>query len=203
MSKIRKRNIVALGLVGVATLALGGVSLYYRGLDKVSDTVYPVTPRDNDIVYGDASAPYTLLALVSLGCPHCRRWEDEEMPKFIKQMVDTKKARLIIRDFPLDNQSLRGEAFLSCVVASKREAMRGPWYRDTGKFLVSVAMGEYGPEVVKAGNCMEDQGLLERFAKQADLDEKTYNVTGTPTFVLGNKTFTGERTAEQLIANMP
>lgn len=201
MIKLGKRNLVG-ALAGVGVLSLGGVGYYLRGLDKVSNVEFPISIRENDTVYGDASAPVTLMALVSLGCSHCRKWEDEEMPKFIKQMVDTKKARLILRDFPLDNISLRGEAFLSCIPASKRELMRKPWFNDVGKFLVSAALGQFGPEAIKAGNCMEDNTLLARFAKQAEEDEKTYKITGTPTFVLGSKTFTGERTAEQLIAEI-
>ena len=51
---------------------------------------------------GSDSAPNELIEYASMSCPHCATFHNEEMPKIIKEYIETGKVKYIFRDFPLD-----------------------------------------------------------------------------------------------------
>ncbi|MDP3729140.1 MAG: DsbA family protein [bacterium] len=57
---------------------------------------------DDDAVLGDPKAPVTLIEFSDFQCPFCRKFMKETLPQIKKEYIDTGKARLVYRDFPLD-----------------------------------------------------------------------------------------------------
>lgn len=57
---------------------------------------------DDDAFLGKADAPVTLIEFSDFQCPFCRKFWKDTLPQIKKEYIDTGKARLVYRDFPLD-----------------------------------------------------------------------------------------------------
>src|SRR5216683_4062242 len=71
-----------------------------------------VTPKDR--VLGQADAPVTIIEYASLTCPHCAAFDRDTLPKIRQNWIDTGKAKLVYRDFPLDGWALRAAMVARC-----------------------------------------------------------------------------------------
>jgi protein-disulfide isomerase len=56
---------------------------------------------DDDAFLGKKDAPVTLIEFSDFQCPFCRKFAEDTLPQLKKEYVDTGKARLVYRDFPL------------------------------------------------------------------------------------------------------
>lgn len=65
---------------------------------------------DDDPVLGDANAPVTLIEFSDFQCPFCRKFWRDTLPDIKKNYIDTGKAKLIYRDFPLPSIHPMAEA---------------------------------------------------------------------------------------------
>lgn len=59
---------------------------------------------DDDPVMGDADAPVTLVEFSDYECPFCGRFYSQTLPQIKSEYIDTGKAKLVYRDFPLDQE---------------------------------------------------------------------------------------------------
>lgn len=68
--------------------------------------------------FGNPAAPLVLEVFSDFQCPSCKRFHDEELPLIVKDYVNTGKAYLIYRYFPLpQHQYGRKAAELACACA--------------------------------------------------------------------------------------
>ena len=65
-------------------------------------------------VLGDPNAPVTIIEYASLSCPHCARFHAERMPWLKETFIDTGRAKLEYRDFPLNAPALWGAMLAHC-----------------------------------------------------------------------------------------
>ncbi len=56
---------------------------------------------DDDASLGKKDAPVTIIEFSDFQCPFCRKFAEDTLPQLKKEYVDTGKARLVYRDFPL------------------------------------------------------------------------------------------------------
>jgi len=56
---------------------------------------------DDDAILGDPNAPVTIIEFSDFECPFCQRFFSETLSQIQKEYIDTGKARLVYRDFPL------------------------------------------------------------------------------------------------------
>jgi protein-disulfide isomerase len=66
-----------------------------------------------DKVLGDRAAPITIIEYSSLTCPHCADFHALTLPQIKAAYIDPGKARLIYRDFPLDNNAALSAAMVA------------------------------------------------------------------------------------------
>src|ERR1700740_1084608 len=59
-------------------------------------------------------APITIVEYASLTCPHCAHFANDVLPEIKKEWIDTGKAKLVLRDFPLDEPALRAAMISRC-----------------------------------------------------------------------------------------
>src|SRR5215469_1965677 len=64
------------------------------------------TLQADDHVLGNKNAPITIFEYASLTCPHCAAFASGTLPKLQKDWIDTGKAKLVYRDFPLDRSAV-------------------------------------------------------------------------------------------------
>ena len=59
---------------------------------------------------GRADAPVTAIEYFSLTCSHCGAFHRDTWPRVKRELVETGRVRMVFRDFPLDEISLRAHA---------------------------------------------------------------------------------------------
>src|SRR5207244_3506982 len=83
----------------------------------------PASPADaqkalaltkEDRVLGKPDAAVTIVEYASLTCPHCAHFTIDVLPKLKEKWLDTGKAKLVLRDFPLDEPALRAAMVARC-----------------------------------------------------------------------------------------
>src|SRR5437899_4297129 len=71
-------------------------------------------PSAQDQVLGKPDAPLTIIEYASLTCPHCAHFATDVLAKLKPKWIDTGKATLILRDFPLYEPALRAAMVARC-----------------------------------------------------------------------------------------
>jgi protein-disulfide isomerase len=101
-------------LVGLLTLTLvppvSGEAADPRLVPAGAETALNITTDDR--ILGNPNAPNTIIEYASLTCPHCAHFENDVLPELKKKWIDTGKAKLVLRDFPLDEPALRDDRAL-------------------------------------------------------------------------------------------
>src|SRR5215469_916202 len=77
------------------------------------------TLQADDHILGNKNAPITIFEYASLTCPHCAVFASDTLPKLQKNWIDTGKAKLIYRDFPLDQSAVIASTIARCFPAER------------------------------------------------------------------------------------
>lgn len=163
-----------------------------------------ITVKPNDIIRGNPNAKVTLLEYASMTCPHCSRWDKEVLPKIIETYVNTGKVRYIFREYPLDGAARMAAALARCQSGDGFYSFidllfrnQDQWIKDSngdGQIskedidanLVQIARVA-GMSEEQARTCMNDPKNLAIVDENTQQAQALYNVSGTPTFILGGK----------------
>jgi protein-disulfide isomerase len=208
MRKIR----IALLFLAVLAVAvpLGLVAVGARPAAAQSSPASPddagllqITPQDR--VLGEADAPITIVEYASMTCPHCAHFENEVLPELKKKWIDTGKAKLVMRPFPLDQVALRAEMLARCLPPERYYPMIETLFKTQEKWavqdwrpaleriarLAGVNSKEF--DTCLKNKTLEDEVVQSRLTASTQLDIK-----GTPTLFVDGKKFEGPPTVEAL-----
>ncbi len=156
---------------------------------------WPSWPVDH--VEGKADAPNTIIEYFSLGCPHCADFHAETWPKLKAAWVDTGKARMIFRDYPLDGRALAaamvaqcsGNRYLAFVDAYFRTQRNWEEAQDGLDAIKTIArLGGMTDAEVDA--CWKREDLIKLLNDRKN-EAAARGIDSTPTFVINGKTVTG------------
>jgi len=149
-----------------------------------------------DIVLGKADAPVTIVEYASMTCSHCAHFANAVLPQLKEKYIDTGKAKLIARDFPLDNLAAAASMLIRCAPADKQHDLMGAFFakQDEWAFvqgnpipnLFKIAEGQ-GFTKESFDKCLTDQKLLDGITSTRDHANKTLGVRSTPTFFVNGK----------------
>jgi len=163
-----------------------------------------VTPEDR--VLGEADAPITIIEYASLTCPHCAHFANEVLPKLKETWIDTGKAKLILRDFPLDGAALRAAMVARCAPPDRFYPLvemffagQEQWVltRDPGAALEHLArLG--GVSSKEFNSCINDKTLEDRVTQSRLTASQQLGVGSTPTFFVNGSKLEGAPTFETL-----
>jgi protein-disulfide isomerase len=158
----------------------------------------------DDRILGKADAPVTIFEYASLTCPHCADFEKNILPKIKADWIDTGKAKLVFRDFPLDGSALKAAMVARCAPPERFYgfidllfAQQGAWATggDPAPVLERFAkLGGMGQEKFDA--CMKDDALQNKILAGRLAAANDYKVESTPTFFINGKTVVGVRPDE-------
>jgi len=155
---------------------------------------------DNDPVRGNPDAPITIIEFSDFQCPFCARFHVQTLPSILEEYIDTGKVNLVYRDFPI--QSIHPNA-LPAAVAAECANEQGKYWQyhdtlferqntwsklDTGSVISTFSQyaADVGLEQQQFDSCLGSGKYLQEV--QQDLnDGRTYDITGTPGFFIGNE----------------
>lgn len=158
-----------------------------------------------DMVLGRADAPATIVEFSSLTCPHCATFHSETLPKIKKEWIETGKAKLVYRDFPLEGVAMgaamlarcmptdRYFAFLEVLFSSQRQ-----WaYSQNPMASLQTLARLAGLSDERSKQCMTDNAMMAAIrAKQTEAEQK-YKINSTPQFLVNGKLVPGAQPYEE------
>ena len=127
---LSRRSMLSVGL-SAAALAVAAPALAQKGpaqipVDELMKTDLP------DIIVGKADAPVTIVEYASMTCGHCAAFHLTVLPKLKEKYIDTGKAKLIFREFPLDNVAAAVSMLGRCLPADASPAFVGEMFKRQG-----------------------------------------------------------------------
>ena len=196
------------GLVSLLGVSLGTVSAAPPEPTADSRALLQITKDDR--ILGKPDAPITIVEYASLTCPHCAHFQAEVLPEIKKQWIDTGKAKLVLRDFPLDEEALRAAMIARCAPPARYYAFadtffaaQDKWVRERdyqGALAKLARLGGMGKEEFDA--CLRNKQLEDSIVESRFVASKTLDVNSTPTFFINGNKFTGAPTAQDFAANL-
>jgi protein-disulfide isomerase len=205
----------------VAAVLIGGYAYFIRNAEHD-----PNAPKKNpdiaelmkpgplpDMSLGKADAPNVIVEYASMTCPHCAEFDKVVFPELKAKYIDTGKARLIFREFPLDGLAARASMIARCAGPDRYFAMidvmfqtQPNWVPETGPsnpealdHLLQLAR-QAGFSKEKFDACLADKDLFDKIRDERERAYGVFQVNSTPTFFVNGKRMSGEHQLEDFEA---
>ena len=154
---------------------------------------------DDDPIRGDQNAPITIVEFSDFQCPFCARFQIQTLPLILEQYVDTGKVKFVYRDFPIQNSHPNA---MPAAVASEcaheqdkywqyHDALfenQGVWNKVENTSAITI-FKEFATKLDlnqdQFDSCLDSGKYIEEINNDLK-DGKSYGVTGTPGFFIGN-----------------
>ena len=155
---------------------------------------------DDDPIRGDQNASVTIVEFSDFQCPFCARFHIQTLPLILEQYVKTGKVKLVYRDFPIQN--IHPNA-ISAAVASECAHEQGKYweYHDTlfenqqvwnnAETTSAITIfKEFATELElnqeQFYSCLDSGKYTDEISNDLK-DGRTYGITGSPGFFIGNE----------------
>jgi protein-disulfide isomerase len=152
-------------------------------------------PKVSDVVDGKEDAPVTIVEYASLSCPHCAHFFKDVLPELTAKYLNTGKAKLVFRSYPLNDPALKGAELVQCAPPEKRPAFIRVLFTQQMKWAYDAnyreALGNFavfgGIDRLKFESCMNDKAIEKIVLDVAKEAQDDYRVNSTPTFFVNGK----------------
>ena len=205
-----RRAVLGAG-AGLAGLALSGVfasnpaSAQRAGGNIAVDEL--MKPGElPEIVVGKADAPCTIVEYASMTCPHCAAFHNTVYPQLKTKYIDTGKARLIFREYPLDDRAMAASMLARCVggegpapFISELFKRQEQWAYAPGNLVVTKLFDlakQAGFTQASFDKCLTDQKLLEQISAIRKRAGDKFTINATPTFFVNGTRLAGVALAD-------
>lgn len=154
-----------------------------------------------DLSLGKEDAPNTIVEYASMTCPHCAEFHKTVLPELKTKYIDTGQARLILREFPLDQLAAQASMLARCAGPDRRYPMVGAlfetqetWAVEDGTEKLLQIAKQAGFTKEKFDQCIGDKALFEKIVETRTRGHETFGIESTPTFFINGKRLTGDQT---------
>jgi len=190
---LTRRHFVA--SAGIAPIAFGAMSVLTPGTAQagVMDLL------EGDKILGDKSAPIAVVEYASLTCPHCARLHNGTLVKFKKDYVDTGKAYLVFRDFPLDRYAFQASVLAHTAGEGRFFAALNYLFKNQDKWrgasdvtaaIIDMAKA-IGVPKAQFEAALKDEKLGESILTDRMVAANDYGVNSTPTLFINGDLYEG------------
>ncbi|AKR54512.1 hypothetical protein XM25_01545 [Devosia sp. H5989] len=163
-----------------------------------------------DKVLGSPDAKVTVIEYASPTCPHCAIFSNETLPEFKKQYVDTGKVKFILR--PFVRNVLDAVVFLLAEAAGDDQyhnvvdtffKTQDQWAAsDKPRDAILVIAKQLGFTDSSFEAALTNQDLFKGMETLREQAINDFKLEGTPTFYINGKKLSGEKTIEQMAAEI-
>ncbi len=192
---------------GLVALTLAGAFPAAAQVPKPADDANAqslLAPSGQDRLLGQLDAPITIIEYASLSCPHCAHFATDVLPKLKEKWIDTGKAKLVLRAFPLDEPAMRAEMVAQCAPPQRYYPLVETLFQTQDKWVVAkdwqAALQHIaqlaGVPKAKFETCIADKALEDQVAQSRLTAATQLGVNSTPTFFINGKKYDGEPSLE-------
>lgn len=160
-------------------------------------------PGNGEMALGKDDAKITIMEYASMSCPHCAKFANDELPKFMKEYIDTGKARFVLREFPHNDAAVGAFMVARCAPKEKYFPLVDVMFKTQEKWVPSPLEGlkaialQSGFTEESFMACLNNQAVAKGI-----LDERargtSFGVEGIPTFFINGERYKGEPTFEEM-----
>lgn len=197
-----------------AFVLLGAVLLLSSCDNAPSDTtaedplagmpVHEFSVSEDDVVIGDPSAPVTIIEYGNFSCSHCATFHRDTFPLIRENFVDTGKVQFVFREFTGDGPGVYGAMLARCAGPDRYWAFADLLFETqdawayTENFATDLAAIAASRGVGKEAfeTCLKDEELFASLMARGKVAADTYELTGTPGFLVNGKIVPGAVTYE-------
>ena len=150
---------------------------------------------------GRADAPVTVIEYFSLTCSHCGAFHRDTWPRVKRELVEAGRVRMVFRDFPLDEISLRAHAVARSFPAERYEPFVSALFATQDRWAYARGVdhkAEVGKIAALAGMSTDafnaawaDDALARAILEARQKGEAEHQVSATPTFIIGTQKLPG------------
>lgn len=158
-----------------------------------------------DRIIGNPDAPIEIIEYASLTCSHCRDFHNDVLPELKKNYIDTGRAKLVYRDFPIDQLSLVAAMMARCAPSERYFQFidvlfknQDNWRSDPDPVTALMRIGKLGGlSEADFKACTTNKPLVDGLLQGRLNAGKQYDVGSTPSFVInGEKRIVGAQPYE-------
>ncbi|SFV36279.1 Protein-disulfide isomerase [Devosia crocina] len=209
--KFNRRETLILA-ASASALSLCGLTSAQAAEGDVIDQAKLLAPAGGiaDKVVGNENAPVTVIEYASPTCPHCATFHNTVYEPFKAEYIDTGKVKYILRPFV---RNVLDAAIFMLAEASGEDNYHdviGTYFRTQGDwgtsqtprdaiFTIATQLG-FTQESFDAA--LTNQDLFTGMEAQREQALNEFGLQGTPTFYVNGKTLSGDKTLEQLAAEI-
>lgn len=185
----------------------------HKGHDHKKEEGKITTPElltqelEGDVVYGDQSAPITIVEYASLSCGHCAKFYTETFGKLKDNYISKGKAKLIYRHYPLNAPALQATMLVECFAdnTTKQEFL--------GKLFTTQSKWAFNKNfTAKLGKIAQESGIKSESIFACIADTKKQDVLlglqlkaqqglvvqSTPTLFINGEKYSGPRSYDKM-----
>jgi len=209
---ITRRNLLLLSAAASAA-SISGLSPSLGAEGDVYDVALLMQPDGiaDRAILGAPDAPVTVIEYAAPTCPHCAAFHARTYPALKKDFIETGKVRFILRPFLLNVL----DAVVFMLAYSKEDDAayhnvidvffdkQAAWARSEKPrdAILAVAL-ELGFTEESFNKALTNQDLFEGMKKLREQAVNDFGLTGTPTFYINGKMLSGDKSIEQMAAEI-
>jgi protein-disulfide isomerase len=167
---------------------------------KIDLTDIMTPPAEGDMSMGPDTAKVTVIEYASASCPHCAKFYNEAFDQLKKEYIDTGKIKFIFREFPHNDQAMAAFMVARCSPKEKYFPLvdvyfktQQKWVPDAYNQLKDIAK-QSGMTETDFDACLKNEKVAKGVFEVRDKADRSYGVTGIPTFFINGKVHDGEIT---------
>ncbi|HWV20615.1 MAG TPA: DsbA family protein [Devosia sp.] len=209
--KFNRRETLILAAAASA-LSLCGLSGAQAAEGDVVDQAKLLAPAGGiaDKVQGNPDAPVTVIEYASPTCPHCATFHNTVYEPFKAAYIDTGKVKFILR--PFVRNVLDAAIFMLAEAAGETNyhnvistyfKTQGEWgVSETPRDAIYTIATQLGFTKESFDAALTNQDLFTGMEAMREQALNEFGLQGTPTFYVNGKTLSGDKTLEQLAAEI-
>lgn len=156
---------------------------------------------EDEHILGDVDAPITIIEYSSLTCPHCASFHQDTLPQLKREWLETGKARLVYRHYPLDRLALAAALMTNCFEGKRFFGVlemlfdrQQQWARADNPGAALARIGaQAGMDQKTFERCVTDQEEAQQILQTQKAGREQVDIQSTPTFLIEGEKIEGAK----------